>query len=70
MPKANSTQITNVGRLHNSQVIFVIGNVFLSHSVFLSLKLAIDSQRVEKHNALMAPVDTGTTRRYCVDALF
>lgn len=38
--KANATQITNVGRLCNSQAIFVMGNVFLFHSAFLPLELA------------------------------
>ena len=36
--KASSTQMTDVGRLHNSRVIFVMGNVFLP------LELADDFQ--------------------------
>lgn len=39
--KTSSTQMTSVGRLHNSRVIFVMGNVFLP------LGFANDSQRLE-----------------------
>lgn len=42
--KASSTQMAKVGRLHNSQVIFVMGNAFLFYSVFLPFELANDSQ--------------------------
>lgn len=45
--KASSTQMTNVGRLHNSWVIFVMGNVFPFYSVFLPLELANDFQWIE-----------------------
>lgn len=42
--KASSTQVTNVGRLHNSQVIFAVGSVFLFYSIFFPLELANDFQ--------------------------